>query len=869
MIRNYSLANPIHFVGRTKEIGDISERLTNPECRLLTLTGLGGSGKTRLAIEASKTVAAHFTHGTVFVGLQPLATSDLLIPTIAQAVGLTFHGKGELQNQLLDFLHEKSLLLILDNFEHLLAGAALVSEILASAPGVKILVTSREALNLLEEWLYPLKGMSTPHSIYSTALEDYEAVQLFLFHARRVQPNFELANEHESVIQICIMTAGLPLAIELAASWLKGLSITQIVQEMQRNLNFLSTNTRNVEERHRSMRAVFDQSWKLLSENERLIFAQLTVFYGGFDGAAAEHVAEASFSSLAALVEKSLIQMESADRFGIHELLRQYGKEKLEAYGETEAAHARHSQYFAQLMLQHETALQQPQQVDAMRAIESDFENIRLAWNWSAQNQQTTQLHMMLNTLYLFGFLRSRYRETTTIFHNTLEQSVSDESLLGRLLARRWGYLHWWYQEDYQDALAGIEQALSIAVAENNAFEIALARLMYAYVMIGMQRYTEALPHLESSKALFDAVKEPYYVCWVLHRIGYVYSNLNNTAKSKEYTEQSLVLARTTYNSVGLVICLYNLGSDHIFEADYIKGKLYCEESLHFAIGAGHQGQIAHALSLLALCAFFEGDFEIAQDYAERSRIITEDIYMLVFQPYAYSVLILLACLREDYIEATRLKEAAGNLNTNSMGYQLYYRALAILACGLGNPSEARLHIDKVLDLTNLDAKPAVVGWIIPAVIYALAETNPEKTVELLSWVFVYPDIALHWVRQWPLVQRLQSHLQDGMDTDLYQTHWQKGKTLTLETVINDLRHEFLVSSHTTQDGLQQQLLTIRELEILQLLATGLTNPQIAEQLVIGSGTVKTHTLNIYRKLDVANRTQAIVRAQELGLLNP
>ena len=264
-------------VGQT-ELADITARLVNPDCRLLTLTGLGGSGKTRLAIEAAHTVAAQFPHGAVFVALQPLTRSDLLVPAIAQAVGLTFYGEGEPHQQLLDYLHDKTLLLILDNFEHLLDGAALVTTMLAAAPGVKVLATSREALSLREEWLYPLKGLATPPSVYATSLEDYEAVQLFLSHARRVQPHFDLANEHESVIRICMMTAGLPLAIELAASWLKGLSVAHIAQEMQRNLDFLSTTTRNVEERHRSMRAVFDQSWTLLSENERLIFARLSVF---------------------------------------------------------------------------------------------------------------------------------------------------------------------------------------------------------------------------------------------------------------------------------------------------------------------------------------------------------------------------------------------------------------------------------------------------------------------------------------------------------------------------------------------------------------------------------------------------------------
>ncbi len=867
MIRNYSLGYSIPFVGRTKEVADITARLLNPECRLLTVTGLGGSGKTRLALEAANTAAADFPHGAVFVPLQPLTRSNLLVPTIARAVGLTFYGEGEPQDQLLDYLRDKTLLLILDNFEHVLDGAALVSTMLAYAPGAKVLTTSRQALSLREEWLYPLKGLATPPSVYATSLEDYEAVQLFLSHARRVQPHFDLANEHESIIRICMMTAGLPLAIELAASWLKGLSVTHIAQEIQRNLDFLSTTTRNVEERHRSMRAVFDQSWTFLSDNERLIFARLSVFAGGFDRDAAEQVADASFSSLASLVEKSLVQMDSAGRFRMHELLRQYGMEQLEAYGEIEATYARHSRYFAQLMLKHEAALKQPQQLETVRAIERDFDNIRLAWEWSAKNQQMTHLHAMLNGLYLFGFLRSRYRETIAIFQQTLEQSVADTPLLGRLLARRWGYLHWWYLADYQEALTSIEQALMIAGAENNTFEIAFCHLMAAYALMRMQRYAEALPHVETSQALFEAIDEPYYVCWVLHRLGYVYYNLNNTGKWIEYTEQSLSLARVTHDRFALVTCLYTLGSVYILNGDYMKGQQYCAEALQFATESEHQGQIAHALSLLALCAFCQGDYTTCQDYAERSQAIIEDINFLVVQAYNLSVLILLACLREDYAEAVRLAELAKRHSTNTLGFQLLYWALAALACGVGSPTDVRMYSQNVLQLSDPDVHSVTTIWIVPCMAYAFAATDPETAVELLAWVFASADTALQWVRQWPLFERLQAQLQAVMDRDSYQMHWETGKALTSDAIHTYLHHEFSAASEAVAEAAQQQILTAREREILGLMAAGMTNPQIAAQLVIGASTVKTHTLTIYRKLEVANRTQAILRAQELGLL--
>ncbi len=867
MLENQPLSRQNVFIGRKSELAEVSTRLLSPECQLLTVTGLGGSGKTRLAIEAARASAAHFQDGVVFVALQQIPRSDLLVQTIAQTLSLTLYGDSETETQLFNYLSDKSMLLILDNFEHLVSGAALVSTILAYAPKVKILVTSREALNLQEEWLYPLKGMNIPLSTFTNPIEGYEAVQLFLYHARRIQPAFDLASEHEPVIRICSMTAGLPLAIELAASWLKGLTASQIATAIQHNLSFLSTTARNIEERHRSMRAVFEQSWKLLPENERPIFAKLSIFRGGFDTEAADQVAGASFSILAGLVEKSLVQMASSGRFVIHEILRQYGIEKLEELGETEATYKQHSWYFAQRMLQQEATLKQPDQLVIMQGIESDFENVRLAWEWALKNQQAEHLHAMLNSLYLFGFLGSRHVEMMVMFQDGLEQTRFDNALYGRVLARRWGNLHWWWRPDYLEALVSLEQALTIAQAENNQFEMAFCHLMAAYALIGRGRYADALPRLDTSKRLFEALNDTYYLCWVLHRLGNVYANLDEPEKEIEYTEQSFDIARVTSDRFALFICHFYLGSGYFLRHNYLRGKHYGIEALQSATESGQQCEIAHASGLLALCAFYEGDYIACQKHAEDSQAIIKDILSLILQPYSLPLLILLACLREDYSEGVRLVELENHHNPNVLGFQLDYWALAALACGLGNPDEARSYIQKWLQLPDAeDYSPVVVG-IIPCAAYTLAETHREKAVELLSWVESYPETSMNWARQWPLLNRLQVQLRSAMEPHSYQSHWQKGKALTVETIDSYLRTEFSDSSEAVIELLNYQNLTVREGEILRLMATGLTNPQIASQLVIGAGTVKTHTLSIYRKLDVSNRTQAIVRAQELGVL--
>ncbi len=852
------------FFGRIKSLAEVNARIADPDCHLLTITGTGGCGKTRLAIQAAEASRHLFPNGVYFVPLQPVMSGELIVPAIAHALNISFYGSALPQQQLFDRLQNKSLLLILDNYEHLLNHAPFVSDLLVNAPQVKVLVTSREMLNLQEEWLYPLNGMHTPLSSYSSRLEDYDAIQLFLYHARRMQPSFSLEVNLNAVIQICRIAEGLPLAIELAASWLKGLSAEQIALQMQRNLDFLTTTVRNVEERHRSMRATFDQSWNLLLEAERLAFAKLSVFRGGFDHEAAERVARADLPMLIALVEKSLIQTTTSVHFDIHELLRQYGAQQLEASGEKQATLAQHSQYFAQRMQHYDTMLKQPEQLTAVQEIEDNFDNIRQAWDWSVQNRHVENIHAMLDSLYLFGYLRSRYREIVALFEQGFEVAADGTSLYGRLLARRWGYLHWVYQDNYEQPFASIEQASEIAQVTNNPLELGICHLVKAFALIVMHRYDEALPPLEASLELFESVNDPYYASWALHRLGYVYYNLNQPDKANKYTEESLALARITHNRATLVTCLLNLGSYCLKNSQYAKGRTYIEESLEVATEAGHQGQIAHALSLLALSTFFQGEYDFCSEYVQHSLMINENIRPDIFQPYNQSLQILLACLDEDYAEGLRISETGKRHTIDKMGQQLLYWSIAALSCGLGQLSEAHDYIEKLFQISDPDVSSVTFVWIVPSAAYVLSERNPKKAVELLAWVSTFTDLALNWVRQWPLFDRLQIDLQNKLGADAYQMSWEKGAVLSLNDVQTYIR-EF--QSPHEANPVYDSLLTSRESEILLLLANGLTNPQIADQLVIGAGTVKTHTLSIYRKLDVANRSQAIIRAQQLGLL--
>src|SRR4051812_42036887 len=286
------------FVGRVAEIDEIHKLLALPECRLLTLTGVGGIGKTRLALQAAGQMAKTFVDGVHFVALQPTTSIHFFISTVADAIGFTLAGPEEPQTQLFTYLRKKELLLIIDNFEQLLDGVTLLIALLETAPRVKLLVTSRELLHLQEEWVYPLQGLPYPNAPAVlgeewATLTHYSAVQLFVERARRVRRGFSLEAEAADIVTICQMVEGMPLALELAAAWTQSLTCRTIADEIRRNLDFLATDWRNFPDRQRSMRAVFDYSRNLLTPTEQEVFKRISVFRGGFDRKAAEFVAGA------------------------------------------------------------------------------------------------------------------------------------------------------------------------------------------------------------------------------------------------------------------------------------------------------------------------------------------------------------------------------------------------------------------------------------------------------------------------------------------------------------------------------------------------------------------------------------------------
>ena len=336
-------AGPVHnlpvyatsFVGRDTELREIVALLRKPEVRLVTVAGQSGMGKTRLSVEAAYHLLPDFAAGVVFVPLSAVAVVDDLVPAIARRLNLRLEAGSEL-DQLVRYLQGKSLLLVLDNFEHLMDGVYVVNTLLSTLATVKFLITSHSALNLSEEWIRHLEGITYPTGEDAEPMAQYGAVQLFQDRVQRVRGDFSVEQNQDCVVELCRLLYGMPLAIELAAGWFKILSCEEVLEEIRQSIDFLVTRQRDMDARHQSIRAVFDYSWRLLTEEERRVFRRLSVFRGGFGRGAAQKVAGASLALLAEFVDKSFLYENAAGLYETHDLLRQYAEKQLESIAGTQ-----------------------------------------------------------------------------------------------------------------------------------------------------------------------------------------------------------------------------------------------------------------------------------------------------------------------------------------------------------------------------------------------------------------------------------------------------------------------------------------------------------------------------------------------------
>jgi len=569
------------FIGRNEELHELAVLLAKPDCRLLTLAGPGGCGKTRLAIEAARLTAQYYADGVYFVTLQPVNAVDLVAPAIAEALNFTLRGREDPRSQLLDYLRDKRLLLVLDNFEHLLAAADFLPDILAAAPQVKLLVTSREIASLREEWLYPVGGLRYPRDGDKALVESYSAVQLFLDNVRRIRRDFSLEDERVHVTRIVQAVEGMPLAIELAASWLKLLPCETIAAEIQRNINILETGLRNVPERHRSMRAVSDQSWQFLSEAEREVFARLAVFRGGFQREAAEQVARATLERLSALVDKSILKIQPDGRYQMHELLRQYAEEHLaQSTGGIAQAQAAHRVYYSHFLHARLNQLMGGRQLEAIAEIRGELDNIRAAWQSAVDSLDLDAILRSAHALGRFYLMQGRFLEGAKTFEEIVQRLSNVEKGEKTELALVSTLMHFAHFND---------------------------RMGRWYEVRGMLAQCQELYHHLGIPPLPFPYSDPRLMLSPIYRIQ------GNYPEAVRLAEEALSTSELYDHPWNRALAYYALSWAALVQGQHDTGRRYAQHAYMISQTIGDQWFLGYCINALANIALEQGDFDTAE----------------------------------------------------------------------------------------------------------------------------------------------------------------------------------------------------------------------------------------------------------------
>jgi predicted ATPase len=619
------------LVGRGIEIVDIGDRLLDPTCRILTLVGPGGIGKTRLAIEAAAEQASTFQDGIFFVALQPVAAADTIVRTIGSAIGFEFSADGKPDFQLQQHLQEKVQLLVLDNVEHLLEGVESIADLVAATTKLKLLVTSREPLKLQDEWLYHVQGLPFPKQESSSEIETYDAVRLFADHAGRVQREFSLDEEQGPVIRICQLVQGMPLGIELAAKWRRRLPSVEIARELQKSLDILQTDLRDVPDRHRSMRAVFDHSWKLLTDDERRVFMSLSVFRGGFRRDAAEQVANASMAVLMSLVDKSLLRVNRNGRFDIHELQRQYASERLAESPELEAAvRDRHSGYYTAFIDRPVNDFLNAENQETLKVLDIEIDNFRSAWDWAIARQNVNYLKQALEGLYWYAWKRSWHEEGERAFRQAVaalravEPNKENLIVLGQALTLQAAMDIWLGRAAQADERA--LESVTILRPLDSRRDLAGALAIQGWAALEQQQWNAAKTLLEEAVSLFDDASQSEVKAFALGQLGHIARIQGDYAAGEYWYQEALSLGKHIGDQRTIAESLVHLGNLAQWRGQYFRARQLYQEGLEVARAAGFATIIIGALHNLGAVAIIIGELDVARGHIEESlSIATED----------------------------------------------------------------------------------------------------------------------------------------------------------------------------------------------------------------------------------------------------
>ncbi|MDX1612779.1 MAG: BTAD domain-containing putative transcriptional regulator [Candidatus Promineifilaceae bacterium] len=715
------------FVGREQELAELLGLLETTRSRLITIVGPGGMGKTRLALAVAERLqvpalaggaAAYFRYpdGIIFVDRAPLNQAEHVAEAIATALNLqpvTGPDTRSPRQWLLDYLSRKQLLLILDNLEHLRGATELLPEILVAAPKIQVIVTSRQRLDLVEEQLFPLQGLPFPSQAQLQDIDGREAlrfpaVQLLQQSVRRVLPGYEISEDDlTAVVRICQIVEGMPLALELAASWAETLSLPAIADEIGRGFDMLESDRRNVPERHRSLRAVFDATWQRLLPEQRQIFAQLSVFRGGFTHTAAGAVTDPATTPLRAkeLASTSLLQFDPVgNRFRLHEMLRQYAAEKLvtEARAVT-GVRRRHARFYAERLRNLKTDLEGAAQLEALREIELEKDNIRGAWNWCVSHHDWQQLDNAMEGLGRFYRWSGRFQEGESAFADaaaeiTAREDASSDDTDSRSPERRavlaglmvWQAVFKRLLGELGDARAQFQRCLELLdEAEKVGIDIrhkrAHALLEAGFTAILLGEYEEAqklgrqsLTHYRERGDKWGRAAALEVQCWALWYLG-------DREAARRYGEESLRLRQTIGDKRGIADTLTKLSFIAQEQLRLGDARRYSERAVELYRQLDDRSNIVYGIYIVGTTWLCAGNFNRAHSLIGQALERARDLLAYQYVPRLTAMLAYVDVHRGHYDQAAKLAERALALSQNagdqrSLGIAFYSLGLVALA---------------------------------------------------------------------------------------------------------------------------------------------------------------------------------------------
>ncbi len=604
------------FVGRQAELQMVLAQLESHA--LVTIVGPGGMGKTRLAVQALSETAHAFADGVAFIELAPITTTDLLIAALAQRLGLDLKQADDPGRWLLAYLAEKSLLLVLDNFEQLLDSVAFISAVRAQAPRVKLLITSRERLGLPGETVMELRGLPVSQP-QTTHTETEAAERLFVQVARTARPTFKPSDEDLGHIRhICELADGMPLAIELAAAWVTLLPVSFIADQVQQNLDWLTTSAGLTHSPQRSVRAVFDYFWNLLSAPEQRHLRQLSVFRGGFERDVAQQVAGASLFFLSALVDRAFLSRNSAGRYQLHELLLQYAAEQLRKHpDEDDAAQRRQAQAMLDL-----AKLDQP---EWHARLETELPNIRAALGWATRSGENELMLQLVTHLEKLWDRRGLFAEVCQWMQPALEMpsTASPQTQMKALhLAGRFNE----YLGNFDMARTHLMAAIGLADKLGDGVAKSLALSVLCMVNFRKGNFETGIELGRQAVMLAKAEDDKPAIAFSLRCYAIAFGARGNITEAIELMEQSLAIARDLNDLSSIAASLNGIGIDLATLGQHELALQYLEEAMMSSQRLGDRGKVAINLLNLGWVSHLRGDQHTAIAYNQQALSIFQEI---------------------------------------------------------------------------------------------------------------------------------------------------------------------------------------------------------------------------------------------------